>query len=198
MNTRCGILAGMKRAFFLLAALAACGAAAETAELADGAGWYAGAGGAVMLPGHGQTLRRAAAVTVQAGRYMTDAWALEVAGACVPHAVSSRGGTTVETLAVRGLFHLSGWETFDKLFGCERFDPFVTCGAAASFSSRAAFADGRRRTAMGPTAGFGFFWHLTESWSVRADATACLAVDDGCGLVYAAGIGLQRLFGGGS
>jgi hypothetical protein len=197
MKRRCQRVFGLKTGLLILAVL---GLSVENrAECPETAapGWYAGGGGSLMLPGHGNTLRRAAAVTVQGGWYVTDFWALELAGMCVPHASSARGGTTVDALSLRGLFHLSGWEAFDKLFGCERFDPFATCGASAAFSSRAAFADGTRRTGIGPTAGIGFFYHLSEHWSVRAEATAGLAVDEDCGMIYAVGIGVQRLFGGG-
>ena len=107
----------------------------------------------------------------------------------------TRGNAAVTALAARGLFHLTGIEEFDLLFGCERFDPFVTFGAAALFASRHVFADDSHRTAIGPTAGVGAFYHLTDSWSLRFDATAAMAVDTPCGMCYGLSLGLQWCFG---
>ena len=79
--------------------------------------------------------------------------------------------------------------------GCERFDPFVTVGVASLFASHHVFADGSHRTAIGPTAGVGAFYHLTDSWSLRFDATAAMAVDSPCGMSYGISLGLQWSFG---
>ena len=90
---------------------------------------------------------------------------------------------------------MTGIEEFDLLFGCERFDPFVTFGAAAFFASRHVFADDSHRTAIGPTVGLGAFYHLTDSLSLRFDATAAMAVDMPCGMCYGLSLGLQWSFG---
>lgn len=157
---------------------------------------YLGASGGMFLPGSGNSLRRAASVAARGGWYLSDNLALELEGGCVPNAVSSHGGNaTVTAFAARGLFHLTGIEEFDLLFGCERFDPFVTFGAAALFASRHVFADDSHRTAIGPTAGVGAFYHLTDSWSLRFDATAAMAVDTPCGMCYGLSLGLQWSFG---
>ncbi|MGN0847306.1 MAG: hypothetical protein ACI4RA_07985 [Kiritimatiellia bacterium] len=99
-------------------------------------------------------------------------------------------------MALRGLCHLSALESFDRLFGCERFDPFVTFGAATFFGARSVFADGSHRTAMGPSAGLGAFYHLTENLDIRLDAQAMLGCDSPCGLLYSVVVGLQWNFGG--
>ena len=157
---------------------------------------YLGASGGISLPGNGSSLKRAAAAAARGGWYLSDNLALELEVGCVPSTVSSSGGNaTVTTLAARGLFHLAGIEEFDLLFGCERFDPFVTFGAAALFASRHVFADGSRRTAIGPTAGAGAFYHLTDSLSLRFDAVAAMAVDTPCGMCYGLSLGLQWSFG---
>ena len=157
---------------------------------------YLGASGGIFLPGNGSSLKRAAMASARGGWYVSDNLALELEGGCVPNAVSSRGGNaTVTAVAARGLFHMTGIEEFDMLFGCERFDPFVTFGAAALFASRHAFADGSHRTAIGPTAGLGAFYHLTDSLSLRFDAAASMAVDTPCGMCYGLSLGLQWSFG---
>ncbi len=191
----------MKR-FLTLAILLACGhafCAEDTfAEAdADGTGWYVGAAGGALLPGNGNSLRRAAEVSVRGGHCFSDYFALEMEGLCAPSAVLDRGGNTaVSGVAFQGVFHCAGWETFDKLFGCERFDPFVALGAAARFAGRHAFADCSHRTAIGPVFGMGAFYHLTDSWSLRADARAQLCCDSPCGMLYGVFAGLQYSFGG--
>ena len=165
-------------------------------ESADFDRAYIGASGGILLPGNGNSLKRAAMVSARGGWYFSENLALELEGACAPSAVSSSGGNAAVTaLAARGLFHLTGIEEFDLLFGCERFDPFVTFGAAALFASRHVFADDSHRTAVGPTAGLGAFYHLTDSLSLRFDATAAMAVDTPCGMVYGLALGLQWSFG---
>ena len=157
---------------------------------------YLGASGGIFLPGNGSSLKRAGSVAARGGWYLSDNLALELEGGCVPNAVSSHGGNaTVTAFAARGLFHLTGIEEFDLLFGCERFDPFVTFGASALFASRHVFADDSHRTAIGPAVGVGAFYHLTDSWSLRFDATAAMAVDTPCGMFYGLSLGLQWSFG---
>jgi len=183
---------------YLVLAILAAGLFAIAEEETGVDPWYASASGGVFLPGNGNSLRRAASVAVRGGRYVTDNLALELEGGCVPNAsMSSGGNATVTTFAARGLFHLSGIDEFDKLFGCERFDPFVSLGAAAFFASHHAFADGSHRTGIGPSAGLGAFYHITDNWSLRFDASTAMTVDTPCGMAYGVGLGLQRSFGGG-
>ncbi len=190
------ILCAVKK-ILILAVLAVCGGAVAD-ETDDGALWNAGASGGMFLPGGGNSLKRAAVVSVRAGRYLSDALAVEMEGGCVPKSSLSTGGhATVTAFAARGLFHLSGIEEFDMLFGCERFDPFATFGVAALFASHHAFADGSHRTGIGPSAGIGAYYHLTDSWSLRFDATAAMTADSRCGMAYGIGLGVQRTFGGG-
>lgn len=159
--------------------------------------WYVGASGGMLLPGNGNSLSRAAEVSVLAGVYATDSLAWEVECSCVPNAVAEGGNEALTGVAARGLFHLTGIEEIDKLFGCERFDPFVTFGAATRFGARHVFAEGAHRTATGPTAGVGAFYHLTDNLDLRFDAQAMLGCDSPCGMLYSAAVGLQWNFGGG-
>ena len=185
----------MKKTFVLAVLALALPVAAED-ESSGYAPAYLGASGGLFLPGNGSLLKRAAMASARGGWYLSDNLALELEGGAAPNAVSSRGGNaTVTMFAARGLFHLTGIEEFDKLFGCERFDPFVTFGAAALFASRHVFADDSHRTAIGPTVGVGAFYHLTDRWSLRFDATAAMAVDTPCGMAYGLSLGLQWSFG---
>lgn len=174
----------------LLAALASlCGA--------DELPWYVGTSGGLLLPGCGNSLRRAAEVSVRAGVYAGDFVAWEVEGVCAPNASCHDGHDALSGVAARGLFHLAGLEFYDRLFGCERFDPFATLGVATRFGPVHAFADDSHRTATGPVAGLGAFYHLTENLDLRFDAQAQLACDSPCGMLFSACVGLQWNFGGG-
>jgi len=163
---------------------------------AGGTPGYVGAAGGLLLPGGGNSLERAAETAVRAGFYATDSLAWELEGACAPNVSTGRGGEALSGVAARGLFHLTGIEEIDLLFGCERFDPFVTFGGAARFGARHAFADDSHRTALGPTAGVGAFYHLTDNLDLRFDAQAMLGCDSPCGMLCSVGVGLQWNFGG--
>ena len=78
--------------------------------------WYVGAAGEIALPQGGGDLRRRGGGAVKGGYYFTDTVAIDGEVAVLEDKV---GG------AVRGLWHLQGFEEFGKLFGYERFDPFV-------------------------------------------------------------------------
>lgn len=163
---------------------------------ADAVQPYVGVSGDLLLPGNGNSLERAGEVAVRAGFYATDFLAWEVEGVCAPNVSTRDGGEALSGVGVRGLYHLTGIEEFNLLFGCERFDPFVTFGAATRFGARHAFADDSHRTATGPTAGVGAFYHLTDNLDLRFDAQAMLGCDSPCGMLYAVGVGLQWNFGG--
>ena len=153
---------------------------------------------ALALVGRGEsaiTPLAEALVAARGGWYVDEYLAFEAEALCAPHAASDVGGTAVWGGSVQALWHLSGWEAFDKLFGCERFAPFLTCGAQALCAPRHVFADGSHRTGIGPAVGFGAFYHLTDNWSLRAEARAALAVDSPCGMTYALLAGLQYSFG---
>lgn len=196
-HSRYGIIPVVRNLVLVLAALVCWSVRASAAEAeSPSVPAYLGTGAGLFLPGGGSTLSRAAQVAVRAGWYMDDFIAWEIEGACAPNASSRAGHAAVTGLAARGLFHFAGWEAFDKLFGCERFDPFLTAGVQTYLSSRAAFADGSHRTGVGPSVGLGAFYYLTDAWAVRADATATLAIGSPCGMDYGLLIGVQYSFGG--
>ena len=186
----------MKRIILIFALAAAATLPAEVEEVDDGVSYgYVGAAGGMLLPGNGTSLKRAALVAARGGWYLDEYLAVEAEALCAPHASSGVGGMAVWGGSVQALWHLSGWEAFDKLFGCERFAPFLTCGAQALCAPRHVFADDSHRTGIGPSVGFGAFYHLTDNWSLRAEARAALAVDSPCGMDYSILAGVQYSFG---
>lgn len=158
--------------------------------------WFVGASGGVMLPGNGNALRRAASVSLRAGRYLTETFAMEAEASSAPHvATDGAGGCAVTAAGVGGLLHFTSCTFYDRLFGSERFDPFATFGAHAAFASRHVFADCSHRSAVGPYAGIGAFYHLTDNCSLRAEARAALCCDSPCGMLYGISAGFQYSFG---
>ena len=186
--------------FSILAAASMCAGAAYPNE--PESIWmmprsYVGVAGGMLLPGGGTSVRRAADVAVRLGMEWSDYTEVELEAACAPNASTRAGHEALSGVAARLVMHMNGWESFDKLFGCERLDPFVTVGAATRFGARHAFADNSHRTATGPAVGVGAFYHLTNNLDLRFDAQAMVGIDSPCGEMYTVCIGLQWNFGGG-
>lgn len=152
---------------FAAAAVAATlsAAAAEEEESGEFDRWYVGASATLVLPQGGHQMRRLGGATARAGYYFTESLAVEADAAWLEDCAG---------LGVQGLWHI---------YGYERFDPFLTFGARG-------WIDGD----VGPTAGIGAFYHLTDSWSIRADAQATLGQDGECEMVYSLGAGVQYSF----
>ena len=110
-------------------------------------------------------MRRLGGATARVGYYVTEALAVEADAAWLEDCAG---------LGVQGLWHIWGYE---------RFDPFLTFGARG-------WIDGD----LGPVAGLGAFYHLTDNWSLRADAQATLGIDSDCDMVYSLGAGVQYTF----
>ena len=150
-------------------------AEASADEGAPGDAWYAGAAAKLVLPQGGARLRRLAGGAARAGRYLTEAVALEAEAAWLEDSAG---------LSVRALWHLHGWAAFDRLFGYERFDPFLAAGATGWLH------DGQ----VGPTAGVGALYYLTDAWALRLDADATLGIDSGAEAVFSLSACLQYSF----
>ena len=126
---------------------------------------YAGSSATLVIPQGGSDMRRLGGATARVGYYVTEALAGEADAAWLEDCAG---------LGVQGLWHIWGYE---------RFDPFLTFGARG-------WIDGD----LGPVAGLGAFYHLTDNWSLRADAQATLGIDSDCDMVYSLGAGVQYTF----
>ena len=142
------------------------GAAEETETEESDGGFYVGASATLILPQGGHAMRRLGGGTARVGLYLADALAVEADAAGLENCAG---------LGVQGLWHF---------YGYERFDPFLTFGARGWIEGD-----------VGPTAGLGAFYHLTNNLSLRMEARAALAVDSPCGMTYALLAGLQYSFG---
>ena len=156
-------------------ALAACAVARGEAEEAAWPQSYAGASGALVLPQGGSRLRRLGGAAARLGRYVTENVALEVELG----SFEDRAG-----LAARAVCHWRGWEEYDRLFGYSQFDPFFTLGARGWID----------RAGVGPEAGVGALYYLTDAWALRTEAGATLALDAGAEVVFAVSCGVQFSF----
>lgn len=170
-------MSSMKKSWMLgLTALCAMApvVASASEEEAGFDRFYAGVSAQVLLPQGGARSRVGAAGRI--GWYATEAFALEGEAADLEHTVG---------FAARGLWHWRGWDEYDKLFGFSRFDPFFTFGAKGWIGSSGE---------VGPSAGFGALWYLTDDWALRADADATLGLDGEVGMAYTVSAGVQYSF----
>ena len=139
--------------------------------------WYVGVAGELMLPQGGSKLHRIGGAALRGGYYLTDHSALEGEVGWLEDACA---------LAVRDVVHFAGWGAYDELFGYSRFDPFFTVGARGWI--------GRSCGQVGPEAGLGAFYHLTDEWSLRADAGATLGLESNVEMLYTLSVGVQYSF----
>ena len=165
----------MRKSFAICAAIAPLLALAASADEPAESGWYAGGAAQLVLPQGGSRMRRLGGGAARAGRYLTDSLALECEAAWLEDSAA---------LAARAVWHLHGWEEFDMLFGYERLDPFLSAGAKGWIH------DGQ----VGPSAGLGAFYYLTDDWALRFDAEATLGLDTRVETVYSISAGIQYFF----
>ena len=161
-------------------ASAVCATAAESnieEESADAVGGYVGVSAAMVLPQGGSSMRRLGGGALRTGWYLGEFWAVEGEAAWLEDMAG---------LGIDALWHIQSWSLYGDLFGYSRFDPFLTAGA------RGWIGDGSGQ--VGPAAGIGTFWHLTDNWSLRFDAVATLGLDSDAEVVHTLSIGVQRSF----
>ena len=139
--------------------------------------WYVGLAGQMMLPQGGSRMHHVGGGAFRGGYYLTEDWAIEGEAAWLEDAAG---------LSAAALGHFQGWSLYGDLFGYSRFDPFVTVGAKGWI--------GRHAGQVGPKAGLGAFYHLTDEWSLRADADATLGLETNCEMLYSISIGFQYAF----
>ena len=139
--------------------------------------WYAGLAGQVMLPQGGSRMHHVGGAAIRGGYYFTEDLAFEGEAAWLEDAAG---------LSAAFLGHFQGWSTYGDLFGYSRFDPFVTLGVRGW----AGHGGGQ----VGPKAGLGAFYHLTDEWALRADADATLGLETNCEMLYSLSVGVQYSF----
>ena len=162
----------------LMATLALCALGGFAEDESSGFDrWAVGLSGAMALPQGGSHARRVGGAAVRFGCYLTENWAVEGEAAWLENAVG---------LGADALGHLQGWDLYGDLFGYSRFDPFVTVGARGWI--------GGGSGQVGPKAGVGAFYHLTDEWAIRAEADATLGLDAEREMRYTVAVGCQYSF----
>ncbi|MBO7721655.1 MAG: hypothetical protein J6T01_04525 [Kiritimatiellae bacterium] len=166
----------MKRLFAVLSGILPLlsPAAEETCDFNRG---YIGVSAALTLPQGGSRLRRVGGAAVRGGWYLTEDCAVEADAAWLEDFAG---------LSASALGHLQGWSLYGDLFGYSRFDPFVTFGARGWIGGRCG--------QVGPKAGAGAFYHLTDEWSLRFDADAALGLETRREMLYTFTAGVQYSF----
>ncbi len=157
----------MKKAILgILACLAACPSMGtdDYAEY-DYERWYVETAATLVLPQGGAKMRRLGGATARVGYYADDFLSVEASAAWLED---------VAGLGLAGLWH---W------WGYEEVDPFFTFGVKG-------WIDG----GVGPSAGWGCFYHLSDAWSVRADVDVALCVDEACATVWSVSVGVRYSF----
>ncbi len=139
-------------------------------------GAYAEVVGAAIFPqGGGDIGRHRAGGAVRLGKNVTPYFATELEVAALEDLCG---------LAWRNVWHLQGWEGFGKLFGYERFDPFL------SFGVRGWLPSGD----LGPFAGVGALYYLDDHWAIRVDGDATLGIESEVETIFSVSAGLQYTF----
>ena len=136
---------------------------------------YVGAAGTLVLPQGGSSMRRLGGAAARAGLYLSDALAVEV---------EAGSFEDLAGLAARGVWHMQGWESFGRLFGYERLDPFLSVGA------RGWLPAGQ----VGPAFGVGAFYYLGDSWAIRVESELVVGLDSSVETVHSLSVGLQYSF----
>ena len=117
-----------------------------------------------------------AALSLAVSYRFSDSWTADLSGLVVPYITDASDDYGLGC-AAEVLYHLTRFE---------RIDPYIACGAG--------YYNGSEQT-VGPRAGLGILYHLTEQLACSVDTRATLSVDDGAMMVQA-GIGLSYTFGG--
>ena len=189
---------------------------APLAEVNEGSRWYVSPGVGMMFFEGNQCVDEGLNMVLRLGYDIDEHWGIEAGvswapnitqnkhgsssgdggGGCDPCGDGSGGGgkCAVTGQSIRGL-SLDGLYHFDRF---ERFDPYLAAGFATYRANDRVFCEGSRRQVTGPRVGAGAFYHLTDSWSLRADARTMMAIDETCEMLYTFDLGAAYRFGGGS
>lgn len=170
----------MKMHLSVVAALATFVSFAANPELEENEGdlapWYVGLAGQLMLPQGGSQLHHVGGAALRGGYYLTEYWAIEAEAAWLEDLAG---------LSASALWHLQGWKAYDDLFGYSQFDPFLTLGAKGWIGQRGQ---------VGPKAGIGALYYLTDEWALRAEADVTLGLETNCEMLYSLSAGVQYSF----
>ena len=205
----------MKQSFWMIGLLAGMTgvAAAHADELGDSPRWYISPGVGMMFFEGNQPVDEGLNMVLRLGYDISDHWSAELGASWAPNITSNgrdgrddkdrygwnnelwhggydEGGNAQH---VRGVF-LDGLYHFNRY---NRLDPYLTGGFGYYRANARVFCEGEEFSIVGPRVGMGLMYHLTDHWSLRADARAFMAADETCEFIYTADAGIAYRFGGG-
>lgn len=149
---------------------------------------YVSSSAAMRFFGGGAPARLASEVETALGYDFSEFWSAEAGASWAPWVEGDRAsGGQIFGAYADALRHLDSYE---------RFDPYLALGLGVSRAEENLYDDGGHPFAAGPRAGIGFFYNLSDRWAFRADARACMAVDETCAMEYTLSVGFVYRLGG--
>ncbi len=171
------------------------------AEISEVSRWYVSPGVGMMFFEGNQVVEEGLHMVLRLGYDINEHWGVELGGTWAPNITrdgnkysdSGPYSKRIDGQSIRGWF-IDGLYHFDRF---ERFDPYLSAGFGYFRADDKVFCEGTEYQVWGPRVGAGMFYHLTDSWSLRADARSFMAIDDTCEFMYTADLGVAYRFGGG-
>ncbi len=170
-------------------------------EFADAPRWYVSPGVGMMFFEGNQPADEGLNLVLRLGYDLSEHWTAEGGVSWAPNITSNGrdgaddapgGDSGIGAQSVRGVF-MDGLYHFSRY---ERVDPYLAGGFGYLRANSKAFCEGDEYSAVGPRVGVGVMYHLTDRWSLRADARAFMALDQTCEFIYTADAGVAYRFGG--
>ena len=155
--------------------ITAAATAEEFGEAADFDRWYVGGAAELVLPQGGSGMHHLGGASARFGYYLSPVLAFDVQAAWM----EDKAG-----LSARALWHLQGFDLWGKLFGYERFDPFLTVGAKGWID----------HGQVGPSFGIGALYYLSDHWALRGDADLTIGVESDIETIHSLSLGVQYSF----
>jgi len=178
------------------------------AEVDESSRWYLSPGVGMLFFEGNQPVDEGLNMVLRLGYDINESWTAEGGVSWAPnitdngldgwddHGSNGNGVSSPRSGKAQNIngFFLDGLYHFDRF---ERFDPYLAAGIGNFRAKNRVFCEGDEHIVTGPRAGAGFFYHLTDRWSLRADARAFMALDQTCEAMYTADLGVAYRFGGG-
>ena len=170
---------------------------ASAGEVAEQSSWYLSPGIGMMFFEGNQPTDEGLNMVLRLGYDISDHWSTEGGVSWAPN-ISGNGGAdsnphnAIDNQSIMGYF-VDGLYHFNRF---NRLDPYLTAGAGFYRADTRVFCDGDESTIVGPRIGAGVMYHLTDSWSLRADTRAFMPLEGDYELIYTADAGLAYHFGG--
>ena len=168
-------------------------------EMADQNRWYVSPGIGMMFFEGNQPTDEGLNMQLRVGYDISDHWSAEVGGSVAPNITGngrySKGpdkGDKIDNQQIYGGY-IDGLYHFNRF---NRWDPYLTVGAGYLRAQDHVLDDAAELRVFGPRVGAGLMYHLTDNWSLRADARAAMSLEQSCEFIYTADAGVAYRFGG--